>query len=60
MQENKLSLAQINGRLSQLRYKRDELELEKRALLNESQNTSDTMSSSSIVPKIELNWYFLL
>lgn len=57
MQENKLSLAQINGRLSQLRDKRDELEEEKRALLNQSQATDDTTHATAlIVPKIELNW----
>jgi len=57
MQENKLSLAQINGRLSQLRDKRDELEEEKRALLNQSQATDDSMATSLVVPKTESNWY---
>ncbi|KAL5238252.1 hypothetical protein ACI65C_005662 [Semiaphis heraclei] len=36
IQENKLSLAQINGRLSELRDKRDELEEEKRELLKQA------------------------
>jgi len=57
MQENKLSLAQINGRLSQLRDKRDELEEEKRALLNQSQATDDSMATALVVPKTESNWY---
>lgn len=57
MQENKLSLAQINGRLSQLRDKRDELEEEKRALLNQSQTTDDSMATALVVPKTEPNWY---
>lgn len=58
MQENKLSLAQINGRLSQLRDKRDELEEEKRALLNQSQSNDDTTQATAlVVPTIELNWY---
>lgn len=57
MQENKLSLAQINGRLSQLRDKRDELEEEKRALLNQSQATDDSMATALVVPKTEANWY---
>jgi len=60
MQENKLSLAQINGRLSQLRDKRDELEEEKRALLNQSQATDDSMATSLVVPKTESNWYEML
>ncbi|XP_015376458.1 PREDICTED: uncharacterized protein DDB_G0286175-like isoform X2 [Diuraphis noxia] len=55
MQENKLSLAQINGRLSQLRDKRDELEEEKRALLNQSQVTDDSMATALVVPKTESN-----
>ncbi|CAI6358338.1 unnamed protein product [Macrosiphum euphorbiae] len=55
MQENKLSLAQINGRLSQLRDKRDELEEEKRALLNQSQANDDSMATSLVVPKTESN-----
>jgi len=57
MQENKLSLAQINGRLTQLRDKRDELEEEKRALLNQSQATDDSMATALVVPKSESNWY---
>lgn len=57
MQENKLSLAQINGRLSQLRDKRDELEEEKRALLSQSQATDDSMATALVVPKTESNWY---
>lgn len=60
MQENKLSLAQINGRLSQLRDKRDELEEEKRALLNQSQANDDSMATSLVVPKTESNWYEML
>lgn len=56
MQENKLSLAQINGRLSQLQDKRVELEEEKRALLDQTQ-TSDEMVTSLVMPKIELKWY---
>ncbi|XP_003243494.1 uncharacterized protein LOC100574705 [Acyrthosiphon pisum] len=43
MQENKLSLAQINGRLSELRDKRDELEEEKRELLNQNQTIINTV-----------------
>lgn len=39
LQENKLSLAQINGRLSELQDKRHELEEEKRLLLNQAQTT---------------------
>lgn len=39
IQENKLSLAQINSRLSELRGKRNELEEEKRALLKQKQTT---------------------
>lgn len=38
-QEHKLSLAQINGRLSELQDKRVELEEEKRLLLNQVQTT---------------------
>lgn len=57
MQENKLSLAQINGRLIQLRDKRDELEEEKRALLNQSQATDDSMATALVVAKTESNWY---
>lgn len=57
MQENKLSLAQINGRLSQLRDKRDELEEEKRALLSQSQATDDSMATTLVVLKTESNWY---
>jgi len=57
IQENKLSIAQINGRLSELRDKRDELEEEKRALLNQSQATDDSMATSLVVPKTESNWY---
>ncbi|VVC45941.1 Hypothetical protein CINCED_3A011851 [Cinara cedri] len=52
MQENKLSLAQINGRLSQLQDKRVELEEEKRALLDQTQ--ADEMVTSLVMPKIEL------
>jgi len=57
MQENKLSLAQINGRLIQLRDKRDELEEEKRALLNQSQATDDSMATALVVAKTESIWY---
>jgi len=57
MQENKLSLAQINGRLIQLRDKRDELEEEKRALLNQSQATDDSIATALVVAKTESNWY---
>lgn len=57
MQENKLSLAQINGRLSQLQNKRDELEEEKRVLLSQSQATDDSMATALVVPKTESNWY---
>lgn len=39
IQENKLSLAQINSRLSELRGKRNELEEERRALLKQKQAT---------------------
>ncbi|CAH1731596.1 unnamed protein product [Aphis gossypii] len=55
MQENKLSLAQINGRLIQLRDKRDELEEEKRALLNQSLATDDSMATALVVAKTESN-----
>ncbi|XP_025418200.1 GATA zinc finger domain-containing protein 7-like isoform X2 [Sipha flava] len=55
MQENKLSLAQINGRLSQLRDKRDELEEEKRALLNQTHTNDDSGATSLVVTKIEPN-----
>jgi uncharacterized protein YigA (DUF484 family) len=57
MQENKLSLAQINGRLSQLRDKRDELEEEKRALLNQTHTNDDSGATSLVVTKIEPNGY---
>lgn len=57
MQENKLSLAQINGRLTQLRDKRDELEEEKRTLLNQTQTTDETGATALVVPKTETNWY---
>lgn len=57
MQENKLSLAQINGRLSQLREKREELEEEKRQLLNQTQNNEDTVATALVVPKTEPNRY---
>lgn len=56
MQENKLSLAQINGRLSQLRDKRDELEEEKRVLINQTQTTNNIMVTALVVPKSEPNW----
>lgn len=39
IQENKLSLAQINSRLSELRGKRNELEEERRVLLKQKQTT---------------------
>ena len=52
IQENKLSLAQINGRLSELRDKRDELEEEKRELLNQKQTIINTVIA---VP--EPKWY---
>lgn len=42
IQENKLSLAQINGRLSELRCKRDELVEEKRMLLQQKMFTNHT------------------
>lgn len=57
MEENKLSLAQINGRLSQLRDKRDELEEEKRALLNQTQASNDSVATALVVPKTESFWY---
>lgn len=57
MQENKLSLAQINGRLSQLREKREELEEEKRQLLNQTQNNEDAVATALVVPKTEPNRY---
>jgi len=61
IQENKLSLAQINGRLSQLKDKRDELEEEKRVLLNQMQTTEDTSQSTALItPKTESNWYLCL
>ncbi|XP_050526539.1 GATA zinc finger domain-containing protein 14-like isoform X2 [Daktulosphaira vitifoliae] len=53
MEENKLSLAQINGRLSALRDRREELEEEKRVLLNQVQATDE--ATSLIVPKSESN-----
>uniref|UniRef100_A0A2S2PMZ2 Uncharacterized protein n=1 Tax=Schizaphis graminum TaxID=13262 RepID=A0A2S2PMZ2_SCHGA len=52
IQENRLSLAQINGRLSELRDKRDELEEEKRELLNQKQTIINTVLT---VP--EPKWY---
>jgi len=52
IQENRLSLAQINGRLSELRDKRDELEEEKRELLNQKQTIINTVIA---VP--EPKWY---
>lgn len=39
LQENKLSLAQINDRLSELQDKRNELEEERRLLLNQALTT---------------------
>lgn len=57
MQENKLSLAQINGRLSQLREKRNELEEEKRALLNQRHTNDDSGPTALVVPKTEPNGY---
>lgn len=57
MEENKLSLAQINGRLTALKDRRDELEEEKRALLNQVQTADDAMAASLVVPKSEFNWY---
>lgn len=53
MEENKLSLAQINGRLAQLRDKRDELEEEKMTLINQ-------MRDDDIVSKQQMIWYLLL
>ncbi|XP_050437678.1 3-phosphoinositide-dependent protein kinase B-like [Adelges cooleyi] len=55
MEENKLSLAQINGRLTALKDRRDELEEEKRALLNQVQTADDAMAASLVVPKSEFN-----
>lgn len=57
MQENKLSLAQINGRLSQLRDKRDELEEERRALLSQTHTNNDSGATSLVVTKIDSNGY---
>lgn len=57
IEENKLSLAQINGRLSQLQDKRTELEEEKRALLNQTQSTDDSLANTSAQAKIEPYWY---
>lgn len=48
MQENKLSLAQINGRLSELRDKRDELEEEKRELMKQA---------NTVIAVPEPKWY---
>lgn len=53
IEENKLSLAQINGRLSQLQDKRTELEEEKRALLNQTQATDDSLATTSVQSKNE-------
>lgn len=53
IQENKLSLAQINGRLFHLREKRDELEEGKRVLLNQLQTTEDTSQTTS---KTDTKW----
>lgn len=47
IQENKLSLAQINSRLSELRGKRNELEEEKRALLKQKQTTEHSVPKTS-------------
>jgi hypothetical protein len=52
IQENRLTLAQINGRLSELRDKRDELEEEKRELLNQKHTFINTVLT---VP--EPKWY---
>lgn len=57
MQENKLSLAQINGRLSQLRDKRDELEEEKRVLLSQTHTNDDSGATALVVSKSESNGY---
>lgn len=53
--ENNLSLAQINGRLSELQEKRDELEEEKEALLRQAKNTNKLLLS---FPEMEAKWYF--
>lgn len=55
LEENKLSLAQIDGRLSELRDKRDELEEEKQALLNEAKASNNDVPS---IPEVEAKWYF--
>lgn len=54
IQENQLSLAQINGRLSELHIKRNELQQEKQELLNQTQ-IIDKMSFT--VPRTGLKWY---
>jgi len=53
MEENKLSLAQINGRLSQLRDKRDELEDEKMTLINQMRDADNIVSAQQTL------WYLL-
>lgn len=54
IKENKLSLAQINGRLSELQDKRHTLEEEKRALLNEAKDGNISFSLNA-----ESKWYIL-
>lgn len=56
IQENKLSLAQINGRLSELHIKRNELQQEKQALLSQTENIN---KMNIAIPKTGLKWYSL-
>lgn len=54
IQENKLSLAQINGRLTELLDRRNELRQEKQALLSQTEIT-DIMSLA--MQRTGLKWY---
>lgn len=55
LQENKLTIAQINYRLSELQDKRVELEEEKQALLSQAKNTNNNLLL--YLPAIEATWY---
>jgi len=61
MEENKLSLAQINGRLSQLRDKRDELEDEKMTLINQMRDADNIVSAQQqLWYLLKFFWMFLI
>lgn len=55
LQENKLTIAQINYRLSELQDKRVKLEEEKQALLSQAKNTNNNLLL--YLPAIEATWY---